>query len=249
MEALYGPGLVYQNATTGDVETGFAKSLTGSNGNKTWTMVLNSGLKFSGGTAFNAQAVVDNINRKAVFLALSRQGLANVWAPGNPVSTNYFPSNSPYYNPSLNWPAQDSAEAQTLFNQLAAQGTPVKFTVLWPTGTNSTTAQYVASTLNAYKNVSVQVSTVLPAQHVMELNQTQNYQMTAYGFYNSAVPGHRAGLPDWRGTQLREDRRPEAGRGHSADAGVGRPGQLQDRGRQLRAGAHVPVRRHPGPAG
>jgi peptide/nickel transport system substrate-binding protein len=358
MEALYGPGLVYQNATTGAVEMGFAKSLTGSDGNKVWTMVLQSGLKFSDGTAFNAMAVVDNINRiadpatgsteraiastisakalngttvqftlqtansqfpsvisqdfalvpsptavtkegssfashpvgagpfmmgtltpsvslalvknpnyslyaanepyldgitfeevtnstqaqadlqsgqaqvsavttgqqisqleqagmtaitshpvggawldinegkapfnnvlarKAVYLALNRQGLANVWAPGNPVSTNYFPSSSPYYNPSLNWPAQDSQEAQTLFNQLAAQGTPVKFTVLWPTGTNSTTAQYIASTLNAYKNVSVQVSTVLPAQYVMDLNQTQNYQMTAYGFYNSAL--------------------------------------------------------------
>jgi peptide/nickel transport system substrate-binding protein len=358
MEALYGPGLVYQNATTGAVEMGFAKSLTPSAGNKVWTMVLRGGLKFSDGTAFNAQAVVDNVNRiadpatgstemaiaktisakavgattvqftlktansqfpsvisqdfalipsptavqkegssfathpvgpgpfmmgtltpsvslalvknpsyssfaasqpylnsltfeevtdqsqaqadlssgqaqlsavttgqqitqlqgigmtsitshpvggawldinqgkapfndvrarKAVYLALDRKGLANVWAQGNPVSTNYFPSSSPYYNASLNWPAQDSTEAQTLFNQLAAEGNPVKFTVLWPTGTNSTTAQYVASTLNAYKNVSVNVSTVLPAQYVQDLNQTQNYQMTAYGFYNSAL--------------------------------------------------------------
>ena len=358
MEALYGPGLVYQNATTGAVEMGFAKSLTGSQGSKVWTMVLRSGLKFSDGTAFNAQAVVDNINRiadpatgsteraiasaisakavndttvqftlrkpnsqfpsvisqdfalipsptavqkegssfaqhpvgagpfmmgtltpsvslalvknpnyslyaasqpyltgitfeevkdttqatadlqsgqaqvaavttgqqisnlqqigmtaitshpvggawldinqgkapfnnvlarKAVYLALNRQGLANVWAPGNPVSTNYFPRNSPYYNPSLNWPSGDQQQAQKLFDQLAAQGDPVNFTVLWPTGTNSTTAQYIASTLNAYKNVHVTVSTVLPAQYVMDLNQTQNYQMTAYGFYNSAL--------------------------------------------------------------
>lgn len=358
MEALYGPGLVYQNATTGAVEMGFAKSLTASPGNKVWTMVLHDGLKFSDGTAFNAQAVVDNINRiadpatgsteraiastisakavndttvqftlqkpnsqfpsvisqdfalvpsptavkkegssfaqhpvgagpfmmgtltpsvslalvknpnyslyaanqpylngitfeevtdttqatadlqsgqaqvsavttgqqisklqqigmtaitshpvggawldinqgkppfdnvlarKAVFLALNRQGLANVWAPGNPVATNYFPQNSPYYNASLNYPAQDQQQAQQLFNQLAAQGKPVNFTVLWPTGTNSTTAQYIASTLNAYKNVHVTVSTVLPAQYVMDLNQTQNYQMTAYGFYNSAL--------------------------------------------------------------
>jgi peptide/nickel transport system substrate-binding protein len=358
MSALYGPGLVYQNATTGAVEMGFAQSLTGSQGDKVWTMVLRSGLKFSDGTPFNAQAVVDNVNRiaspatgsseqkiaatisakatsattvqftlqtansqfpsvisqdfalvpsptavakegssfpthpvgagpfmmgtltpsvslslvknpqyatyapgephlasltfeevtnetqtnadlssgqaqmaalttgqqisqvealgmtaitshpvggawldinegkapfnnvlarEAVYDALNRQSLANIWAPGNAVSTNYFPTSSPYYNASLNYPAQNTAEAQKLFNQLAAAGTPVKFTVLWPTGTNSTTAQYVASALNAFKNVSVTVSTVLPAQYVEDLNETQNYQMTAYGFYNTAL--------------------------------------------------------------
>jgi ABC-type transport system substrate-binding protein len=358
MEALYGPGLVYQNAKTGAVEMGFAQSLTDSQGGKVWTMVLHPGLKFSDGTAFNAQAVVDNINRianpatgsteaalakaiqatavnattvqftldvantqfpseiaqdfalipsptaitkegsafgsqpvgpgpfmmgkltpsvslalvrnpnyslfapnepyldsltfeevtsssqvqadmssgqaqvaavttgqqiaqmqsdgmtaitshpvggawldinegkapfnnvlarEAVFLALNRTGLANVWAQGNPVSTNYFPTSSPYYDSALNWPSQDSAKAQQLFNQLAAEGQPVTFTILWPTGTNSTTAQYVASSLNAYKNVHVSTSIVLPAQYTVDLNQTQNYQMTAYGYYNSAL--------------------------------------------------------------
>jgi peptide/nickel transport system substrate-binding protein len=357
MEALYGPGLLYQNATTGAVEYGFAKSMT-STDNKVWTMTLRSGLKFSDGTPFNAAAVVANVKRiadpatgsseakiastftatavndttvqftlqkvnsqfpsvisqdfalvpsptavqkegssfaqhpvgagpfmmgtltpsvslalvknpnyslyaanqpylnnltfeevtdssqsqsnlatgqaqaaavttgqqisaltgigmtsitnhpvggawldinqgkapfnnldarKAVYLALDQKGLANVWAPGNPVASNYFPQGTPYYDPSLNYPAGNSSAAQTLFNQLAAAGKPVNFTVLWPQGTNSTTAQYVASTLNAYKNVHVTVSVVLPAQYVMDLNQTQNYQMTAYGYYNSAL--------------------------------------------------------------
>lgn len=358
MEALYGPGLVYQNDTTGAVEMGFAKSLTPSQGGKVWTMVLHKGLKFSDGTAFNAAAVVDNIKRianpatgsteraiastisakavnattvrftlkapnsqfpsivsqdfalipsptavakegssfgthpvgpgpfmmgkftpsvslslvrnphfksyapgqphldgmtfqevtsssqgqadlqsgqaqiaavttgqqmsqdrnigmkvlshqtvggawlelnqgkapfknklarEAVYLALNRAHVANVWAQGNPVSTNFFPKTSPYYNPSLNWPPQNKQKAQQLFNRLAAQGTPVKFSILWPTGSNSTTAQYVASALNAYKHVSVTVKTVLPAQYVKDLNELQNYQMTAYGFYNSAL--------------------------------------------------------------
>ena len=357
MEALYGPGLLYQNAKTGAVEYGFAKSMTSSD-NKVWTMTLRSGLKFSDNTPFNAAAVVANVNRiadpatgsseakiaqtftakavndttvqftlqkpnsqfpsvisqdfalipsptavakegssfaqhpvgagpfmmgtltpsvslalvknpnyslyaanqpyldkltfeqvtdqsqvqanlssgqaqaaavttgqqintltgigmsaitnhpvggawldinqgkapfndirarKAVFLALDRKGLANVWAAGNPVATNYFPEGTPYYDPSLNYPAGDPAQAQQLFNQLAAEGKPVNFTVLWPTGTNSSTAQYIASTLNGYKNVHVQVSVVLPAQYVQDLNQTQNYQMTAYGYYNSAL--------------------------------------------------------------
>lgn len=359
MEALYGPGLVYQNATTGAVQLGFAKSLTASDAtSKAWTMVLRDGLKFSDGTAFDAQSVVANIERiadpatgstqaklaqaiqakavnattvqftlatansqfpseisqyfalvpspaavqkegsafgsqpvgpgpfmmgkltpsvslqlvknpnfslyaanqphldgltfeevtdqsqsqanlssgqaqaaavttgqqisalqgigmqavinhpvggawldlnqgqppfndvrarQAVYLALDRAALANVWAPGNPVSTNYFPKSSPYYNPSLDWGPQDKAKAQDLFNQLAAEGKPVKFAILWPTGTNSTTAQYVASALSAFKNVSVTTKIVLPAQYTVDLNQHQNYQMTAYGFYNSAL--------------------------------------------------------------
>lgn len=359
MMALYGPGLAYQNATTGAVEMGFAKSITADDStNKAWTLVLHDGLKFSDGTAFDAASVVANIKRiadpatgstqqklaaaieatatdattvkftlqtansqfpseisqyfalvpsptaitkegssfgsnpvgpgpfmmgkltpsvslslvknpnfslyapnqpyldgitfeqvsdqtqvqanltsgqaqaaalstgqtiatatgngmtaivnhpvggawldinhsvapfndirarQAVYLALDRKALANVWAPGNPVSTNYFPSSSPYYNPELDWPAQDKVKAQELFNQLAAEGKPVKFTILWPTGTNSTTAQYVASVLNTFKNVSVTTKIVLPAQYTTDLNQTQNYQMTAYGFYNSAL--------------------------------------------------------------
>jgi peptide/nickel transport system substrate-binding protein len=357
MEALYGPGLLYQNAKTGAVEYGFAKSMT-SKDNKVWTMTLRDGLKFSDGTPLNAAAVVANVKRiadpatgsseakiaatftaaatsdttvtftlqkvnsqfpsvisqdfalipsptavakegasfaqhpvgagpfmmgtltpsvslslvknpnyslyaanqpyldkltfemvtdtsqtqsnlssgqaqaaavttsqqinsltgigmsaitsspvggawlninqgkapfndvrarKAVYLALDRKGLANVWAAGNPVSTNYFPPGSPYNDPSLNYPAGDTKAAQDLFNQLAAEGKPVNFTVLWPQGTNSTTAQYVASTLNAFKNVHVTTQVVLAAQYVQDLNQTQNYQMTAYGYYNTAL--------------------------------------------------------------
>ena len=64
MEALYGPGLLYQNAKTGAVEYGFAKSMT-STDNKVWTMTLRSGLKFSDGTPFNAAAVVANVKRIA----------------------------------------------------------------------------------------------------------------------------------------------------------------------------------------
>ena len=64
MEALYGPGLLYQNAKTGAVEYGFAKSMT-STDNKVWTMTLRSGLEFSDGTPFNAAAVVANVKRIA----------------------------------------------------------------------------------------------------------------------------------------------------------------------------------------
>jgi peptide/nickel transport system substrate-binding protein len=358
MEAIYGPGLLYE-AADGTIKMGFATSLVGSNNNTTWTLKLKPGLKFSDGTAFNAQSVVDNLNRiadpatgsseqtvastikasasdattvvftlqaenaqfpallsqdfslipspaavakygstynvhpvgpgpfqlqtlvpavsekmvpnpyytnfapgqpylssltfeavsdnsqaladmqtgqaqvdsnvingltiqqmqgagmtviathpvggawldlneskppfnnmlarQAVYLALDRAKVGEIWAQGNPVSTNFYPTTSPYYDAKNNWPAQDTAKAQQLFNQLAAQGDPVNFTILWPQGTYSAAAQYMASVLNGFKNVHVTTSVVLSPQYLMALNQTGDYQMTAYGFYNSQL--------------------------------------------------------------
>ena len=60
---------------------------------------------------------ISNPDGTLTILALDQKGLANVWAPGNPVAANYFPQGSPYYDASLNYPAQDSAQAQQLFGR------------------------------------------------------------------------------------------------------------------------------------
>jgi peptide/nickel transport system substrate-binding protein len=125
--------------------------------------------------------------REAVYLALNRTGIANTWAQGNPTSTNFFPTDSPYYNPADNWPAQNKTKAQQLFNQLAAEGHPVSFAVLWPQGTFSAAAQYVAATLNQFKNVHVTADIVTTATYVTDAYETGDYQMTADGFYDSVM--------------------------------------------------------------
>jgi peptide/nickel transport system substrate-binding protein len=125
--------------------------------------------------------------REAVYLALNRSKVANIWAPGNPISTNFYPPTSPDYDPKNNWPAQNTAKAQQLFNQLAAEGHPVNFTATWPQGAQSEAAQYIASVLNGFKNVHVTISVEPVSQYLMDMDITGNYQLTAYGFYNSQL--------------------------------------------------------------
>lgn len=124
--------------------------------------------------------------REAVFLALNRAKVANVWAPGNPVWENYYPKTSPYYSASENWPAPNPKKAQQLFNKLASTGHPVNFTVIWPKQTNSVGAQYVASVLNTYKKVKVTVDVLLPAQFSV-LQAQGNYQMSPIAVSNSSL--------------------------------------------------------------
>jgi ABC-type transport system substrate-binding protein len=64
MEAVYGL-LGYSDPKTGAVTLSFLQSMSGSSDNKTWTLVLHKGLKFSDGTPLDAAAIAFNIKRGA----------------------------------------------------------------------------------------------------------------------------------------------------------------------------------------
>ena len=64
MGAIYGY-LGYINDKTGAVELSFLKSMTPSNGDRTWTLTLHPGIRFSDGTPFNAAAIAYTIAQQA----------------------------------------------------------------------------------------------------------------------------------------------------------------------------------------
>jgi len=62
--AIYGY-LGYLNDKTGAVELQFLKSITPAKGNKTWTLVLHPGIKFSDGTPLDASAIAYTIQQQS----------------------------------------------------------------------------------------------------------------------------------------------------------------------------------------
>jgi ABC-type transport system substrate-binding protein len=124
--------------------------------------------------------------RQAVYDVINRQGVADVWAPGNPVTTNLFPTTSPFYNKKYNFPPGNLAQAQSDFNTLAAAGTPVKFSLLWPTTTAPATAAYIQSEFAGMSNVTVTLDMETQNQYVA-LRTVGNYQMTPTGLYDTEL--------------------------------------------------------------
>jgi peptide/nickel transport system substrate-binding protein len=95
--------------------------------------------------------------REAIALALSHTGLTSAWAPGSTAMKEVFSPTSPFYDAKYVNPAEDDAMAQTLFNELAAQGDPVNFTITDITGYEGI-AQYVQAQLANFQHVSVTIN-------------------------------------------------------------------------------------------
>ena len=72
-----------------------------------------------------------------------------------------YPETSPYYDPSLVYPAYDPAKAQALVDEVTASGTPFTFTILAPNSSDTQrAAQYLQQAMSAYKGVTVNINTV-----------------------------------------------------------------------------------------
>ena len=132
----------------------------------------------------------DPVAREAVVLALNRATAANVFAPGTPPVTNFFPEGNAFHDTKNDYVAQDKDRAQQLFDELAAKGKPLSFEFLFqsnfPDSVN--TAQGIQAQLSTYRNVKVTVKGE-PGANQLASMRAGNYQMTQYGLYSqNAVP-------------------------------------------------------------
>ncbi|MBX6388378.1 MAG: ABC transporter substrate-binding protein [Frankia sp.] len=97
--------------------------------------------------------------RQAVFLAIDRKILIDAaYAGHGELPTTLMAEESPFYDPSLTFPEPDPEKAQALFNELAAEGKPVEFTLLATQASDANKiVQSIQAQLSAYDNVKVNI--------------------------------------------------------------------------------------------
>jgi peptide/nickel transport system substrate-binding protein len=115
--------------------------------------------------------------RRAVAAALDTDALAlAVHHHTAPDFSTLFRKSSPYYS-NVPLPKRDKAKAQKLFDELAAEGKPLSFTL--PTTSLTETkaeAESVQAQLSAFRNVTVKVRT-LDVADILKLRQTYDFDM------------------------------------------------------------------------
>ncbi|MGR6998299.1 ABC transporter substrate-binding protein [Yinghuangia aomiensis] len=119
-------------------------------------------------TANFGHAVVFNLRRapfddprarRAVALAVNPDELNRVLYNGTGTpARGVFAAGSPFFDPASSQPAHDRAQAQKLFDELAAEGRPVTFTLVIPQNPATVkAAEFLQSRLQQYKGVTVHV--------------------------------------------------------------------------------------------
>ena len=100
--------------------------------------------------------------RHAVARAIDADELAFTQEPGadSGVVTNLFSDSSPFYDPSLEFLSQDTEEAQRLFDELAAEGDPVEFTIVAGGAGGTRAAELMQSKLSDFDNVTVNLDII-----------------------------------------------------------------------------------------
>jgi peptide/nickel transport system substrate-binding protein len=115
--------------------------------------------------------------RKAVSLALDLDNLNSVvYAGAGVVPTTLFPEGSPFYS-DIPLAENNKAEAQALFDELAAEGKPVSFDFTsFSTTENKQTGEAVQAQLSAYDNVKVGI-TALDSSAIGSVVAGRDFQM------------------------------------------------------------------------
>lgn len=110
-------------------------------------------------TMNNTRAPFDDVRaRKAIAMAIDVNAVNDAAYQGKgTVPQTLFRENSPYFE-DIKFHETDAAAAQALFDELAAEGKPVKFTfTTYPTAENQAVAQSVQTQLSTFKNVTAEI--------------------------------------------------------------------------------------------
>ncbi|MFF7249278.1 ABC transporter substrate-binding protein [Embleya sp. NPDC008237] len=142
-------------------------------------------VRANGGQAvqFNlTRAPFDDVRaRRALALAVDPAEMARTLNLGAVPARGYFTTASPFFAPDAAQPAHDRAEAQRLFDELAADGRKTEFTFVIPMASVSNkVAEYLQSRLNRYRNVSMRIEPLEIAAYVTRVVVQKNYQATLY---------------------------------------------------------------------
>ena len=105
----------------------------------------------------------DPVARLAVAVGVDRGKWVQALTQDNtvPAPDALYPQDSPYYDPSLVYPAYDPAKAQDLINQVIAGGKDFSFTILVPNSSDTLrAAQFLQQSMDAYTGVTATINTV-----------------------------------------------------------------------------------------
>ncbi|WP_395108062.1 ABC transporter substrate-binding protein [Actinomadura sp. SCN-SB] len=140
----------------------------------------------SGGIKANFNARIAPFNdpraRMAVVKALDMNAINQATYAGKAeVPQSLFAKDSPYFKADLPSAKQDKATAQKLFDQLAAEGKPVKFKITsFPSASGLKAVQSIQAQLKTYRNVTAEVEVLdYPAALAKQLDHT--FQMIPGG--------------------------------------------------------------------
>ncbi|WP_280418499.1 ABC transporter substrate-binding protein [Nocardia carnea] len=137
------------------------------------------------------RAPFDDIRaRRAVAAAIDVNALnLTIYHGSGELPTTLFRESSPYYAPDLPLQTHDPETAQRLFDELAAEGKPVKFTYTTTAQTeNRLLAESVQAQLSAFDNIEVEVK-VIDIIDLIKLRYTHDFDvMTGGAFFDDPEP-------------------------------------------------------------
>lgn len=117
--------------------------------------------------------------RRALTLAFDPADIPKTLNNGYVPAKSFFTASGSFFDPAVTQPAQNKAEAQRLFDELAAEGKKVDFGYLVPQNPSSVAvAEYMQSRLKEFSNVTMRIEPLEIGQYIVKYAVQRDYQAT-----------------------------------------------------------------------